>query len=357
MSSHETRIVHESEAQRQYVRLQLPVELEIGGKRYLGEDWSSGGVALKWPVEELRSDHTPIRMEKHFHAVVLFKFDVFQINLPVELEARNVSAEKGRVGCRFVNLTAGQISLLQFIVNAYITGEIVRMGDIIGVVARNNFTDKRALPSATEGLTSGQLFKRKLSKMFNWALVFGASGGLLLYIVLGLWERNFIVTADTATVMAESLLVESPKAGKLYYQPIKPGTRVNKGAPLLMVETSKGNMESVDSPCDCVVRERLSDNHAQVGTGDAVLRLMSTESAPYVQAELPYKQALRLNAGDEAMLGLSGFDHLVAGKILSIETGHDIRHQATLYIESAEKLPVELIGGPAEVRVNTFGQR
>lgn len=357
MSSIEAKIVHESEVQRQYVRLQLPVELEVSGKRYLGEDWSSGGVALKWPADELRAGNELIREGKNFKAVVLFKFDEFQINLPIELEVRNISVEKGRVGCRFVNLTSGQISLLQFIVNAYITGEIVRVGDLIGIVARNNFTGKRSLPSATEGLTGGQKFKRKLSKLFNWALVFGASGGLILYIGLGVWERNFIVTVDAATVMSETLLVESPKSGKLYYQPIKPGTRVNKGMPLLMVETEKGNMESVDSPCDCIVRERLNDNHAQVGTGDAVLRLMSTESEPYVQATLPYKKALRLNEGGAVMLGLSGFDHLVTGKILTIETGDDARHQTTLYIEPGEKLPVELIGGPAEVKINTFNKR
>ncbi len=347
----ESKIVHESEVQRQFVRLQLPVEVEINGKRYMSEDWSSGGLALRWPAEEMRAG---LREGNTLNAVVLFKFGAFDMNLPIDLEVRNISAEKGRIGCRFTNLNPGQISLLQFIVNAYITGEIVRVGDLMEIVARNNNAPKRSIPSATEGLSAGQKFKRRLKTLFNWTLVFGASAALLLYIGFGVWERAFIVAADSATVMGETMLIESPKSGKLFYQPLKQGTRVNKGTPLLMVETAKGNMVSVDSPCDCVIRERLHDNRATISTGAAVLRLISAESTPYVEAKLPVPEALRLSVGDVVMLGLPGFDHLVEGKIASMESGESAKAEATLYIEPMEKLPAELIGGPAEVKANTL---
>ena len=37
------QIVHEAEIHRQYVRLRIPIGVEIDGKRYSVDDWSMGG--------------------------------------------------------------------------------------------------------------------------------------------------------------------------------------------------------------------------------------------------------------------------------------------------------------------------
>lgn len=341
-NTNKAKIVHEAEVQRQYVRLQLPVEVEIAGKRYVSDDWSGGGLSIRWSVEERAASSTLIREGAQFSAVMLFKFGLFDINIPVNLEVRHISDAKGRIGCRFANVNPGQQSLLQFIVNAYITGEIVRVGDVIDIVARDNTARPRSIPAGDVNPARRSL---------GWFAVMGATAALALYIGLGIWERAFVVSMDAAAVMSEPLVVEAPKLGRLFYQPIKPGQKVTKGTPLLSVQTVKGNMESVDSPCNCVIRDRLLDNHARVSTGDPVLRLISTDAAPYVQAHLATAQALRLKPGMAATIALPG--GTVSGHVSSIEAGEG--GMATVYVEPEEKLAADVVGGPATVRVSTLG--
>ena len=64
-------------------------------------------------------------------ATLLFPFDGFELSLPVDLEVRYINAEGGRIGCRFANLTKRHISSLQFLVGAYVSGEVVNAGDVI----------------------------------------------------------------------------------------------------------------------------------------------------------------------------------------------------------------------------------
>lgn len=331
-------LVHESEAQRQYIRLQLPVEVEIEGQRYISEDWSGGGLSLRLP----EGPHPLAQVGVTTKAVLLFKFGTFDINVPVELEVRNVIGS--RIGCRFSNVGTAQLSLLQFIVHAYVTGEVVRVGDIIEIVSRNNTAPKRALPA---GGTAPA--KRTL----GWTLALAASALLITYIGFGVWERAFVVRSDEAVVLSESMVVEAPKSGRLFYQPITPGKPVAKGDPLLMVQTVNGNMESVDSPCNCVVRERLLDNYARVHTGEPVLRLLSIDSNPYVQARVPAGEALRVVPGASAIVTVPGKDGSVPGRVVS-QVAEESKNGATfLYVELEEKLAPETIGGSATVRIRT----
>lgn len=339
------KIVHESEVQRQYVRLQLPVELEIAGKRYMSEDWSGGGLSLCVSPQERAASSTLLREGAHFNAVMLFKFGMFDINIPVELEVRHVAEAKGRIGCRFANVSPGQMSLLQFIVNAYITGEIVRVGDVIEIVARNNEARPRSIPA---GGTS------PVRRGAGWFFVAGATAALALYIGMSLWERAFVVRLNAASVVSESLVVEAPKLGQLFYQPVKPGARVKKGEPLLMVQTEKGNMVSVDSPCNCIVRERLSDNYARVSTGDPVLRLISSDAQPYVEARVPTQDALRLSPGMSAHIALPGGAN-VEGSVAALDAQAQQSGHTVVYIEPKGKIEARFIGGPATVRIGTLG--
>ncbi len=338
-------IVHESEVQRQYVRLQLPVEVEINGRHFISGDWSNGGLSVRVPEEDAQSQ-AMFREGAQLKALLLFKFGSFDINVPVEIEVRNIAA--GRVGCRFVNLGPSQLSLLQFIVNAYITGEIVRAGDIIEIVSRNNTAPKRSVPAGGT---------QPAKRTFGWLAVLAASALLVAYIGAGIWERMFVITSNAGAVLAEPLVVEATKSGKIFFQPIAPGTQVKKGAPLLMVQTLKGNMESVDSPCNCIVRERLLDNYARVHTGEPVLRLLSADAAPYVEAWIPADQALRLTPGTEAVVTLPGRSAPIAGKVTGLEAGRQKAGEALVFVELSEKPSPEQIGGPATIRINTFSLR
>ena len=48
------QIVHEAEIHRQYVRLRIPIAVEIDGTRYSVDDWSMGGFGVAGPITSRR---------------------------------------------------------------------------------------------------------------------------------------------------------------------------------------------------------------------------------------------------------------------------------------------------------------
>ncbi len=349
-----TQIVHEAETQRQHVRLQLPIEVEIGDTVYNADDWSHSGIALHWPDDSLGSGNSTVSIGQHLQGTLRFPFPEFGLTVPIDLEVRNINADNRRVGCRFTNLGERQTSLLQYLVSAYISGEVVSAGDFIDVVGRNNQTTARSLPKRDEGESAFEQTKRKLRRVIGLGATLMVFLLLLGYVITGIYERSYVTRASSASVMTESITVEAPVAGKLFYQPLKPGTKVKTGDPLLMVETDKGNMVSVDSPCNCIVRERLEDNYARTSTAKPAIKMLSVDAEPYITAYVPFDKAVSLARGQEALLSFHGYDRYVKGRISSIDAGNEAKNLTLVIIEPDESLPKSLIGEPVEVTFDTF---
>ena len=104
-----SKIVHESEAQRQFVRVKLPASIQfaVDGNRksYRLHDVSAGGFSF-----DPSGDKLPIGVTYSGH--VLLNVDSVGFTIPVSFEAKTVDAESGRIGCVFQDLGAKEISAL-----------------------------------------------------------------------------------------------------------------------------------------------------------------------------------------------------------------------------------------------------
>ncbi len=346
-------IVHESEVQRQHIRLQLPIKVSIGDFTLDTDDWSSSGVALTWDGSDEDAFASSVAVGHIVDANLLFRFEGFDLSMPMKLELRYIERSKQRAGFRFTNVNERQLSLLQYVVGAYVSGEVVRAGDIIQIVGRNNQLQSRSIPSDKAGLNASQLFKMKMRKLFYSSLVVAASVAAVAYIVMGMYERSFVVVASSGEVMADASTVVSTASGKALFPPKLLDSKVKKGQPLVSIQTEKGNTVSVDSPCDCIVKELLVANHGDVSTGDELVTLTSVDAEPYVEARVPADQAVRLATDNLAVLNFTGMHQTIAGKITRIKVGES-SSQAVVTIAPVDALPVTWVDDPVDVRFDTL---
>jgi mannuronan synthase len=352
MSETSPNIVHEAEANRQHVRITLPAKVRIGNDVFDAADWSSGGISLEMPGNRDISDS--IEKGRVLPAEVNFLFEGFEMAVPLNLEVVNIDRNRGRVGCKFHDLDRRQRNIIQYFVSAYMSGELVRVGDIMDVVARNNMTKARNIPDAKAGMTMAQIQKQKLDKTVRTALVTVISLALLAYIATSIYERFFIVKAHTARVVAEMLTVDTPSGGKIFYAALPADTAVKKGQPIFTVASDTGTVTSADSPCDCIIKNRLMDNNRIVKKGEPALELVRPDAKPFVEASISNEQAVKLEVGQETLLALPGHDTYIRGQVQSIQTVDSAHENSTVVITPVDPLPVEYVDDPVEVRIDTL---
>lgn len=344
------QVVHEAEAQRQHIRISLPASVYIASRNYALADWSVGGISLLLDEGELPPAH--LAQGSNIDGYLQFQFNGFSLSVPVKME---VGFTKGnRVGCKFTDMDRNQRSIMQYLVTAYTSGELVNTGDLLDVVARNNMTKPRNVPDPYLGMSQAEIAKEKAAKTVKLAIVGLISAMLVAYVFASVYERLYIVQATSAQVSAEMLTVDAPAGGKVYYAPILPDMKVRKGQPLLTVSTTSGNAYAVDSPCDCIVKKRLLDNNRLANKGEPALELVRPDTRPYVEAYIPHKEAVKLSVGQDALMALPGHGDYMRGKISIIQAGKGMGGNSLVRIEPEIPLPVEYVDDPVEIRIDTL---
>ena len=344
------QMVHEAEAQRQHIRISLPASVVIDGNAYNLADWSVGGISVLQDGSGRLPAH--LREGTTTDATLLFEFFGFSLNVPIQLE---VNATGGnRIGCKFVNMDRNQRSVMQYLVTAYTSGEMVNTGDLLDVVARNNMTKPRNVPDPYAGLTQAEIAQQKTMKALKMGAFALISILLLAYVVASVYERLYIVKATSALVTAQMLTVDSPAGGKIYYSPILPDMKVKKGQPLLTVSTTNGASFTVDSPCDCIVKKRLLENNRLARKGEPALELVRPDSKPFIEAYIPHKHAVKFAVGQEVLMALPGHDEYLRGQMMIIQAGKGLGGNSYVRIKPNKPLPVEFVDDPVEVRIDTL---
>jgi hypothetical protein len=122
MNAQAPKIVHESEAQRQFIRLKLPARATLGGIQYQVNDLSAGGLSLL-------SVQTPPKAGEKFPLELTLPFQDYSMDVQLEAEVEHYDADQKMLGCRFVNLNASQLSVLNHVLRAFIAGDVVAAGD------------------------------------------------------------------------------------------------------------------------------------------------------------------------------------------------------------------------------------
>lgn len=301
-------VVHEAaEIHRQHVRLRIPIGVEIDGTRYTVDDWSIGGFG----VAERMTAHKP---GDRLMAGLFFPFEDFELTLSLECQIVYIDLESPRFGCRFLGLSQGQASLFRYIVDAYLSGELVAAGDILAVLAQDNAAEAR-VQRLFGALATRETRGRRLRRLFGYLLFLLA--GLLLagLVAAGLYER-YVITTDQAAIVAPFYRLTASSAGTV--EAGAPGL-LHPGDAAARLRGANGAIVPVPSPCECVLDEWHVPPGQVAQAGQAIATLVAADQPLTVRAYLPFETASRLRVGQAAEITVPGKEAPYQGRIERID--------------------------------------
>ncbi len=303
----EPQIVAETEVHRRHVRLRIPVGVEIDGVRYVTDDWSVGGFGVNAELPGRRPGD-------RFTARLFLPFEDFEIVLPVDCELVYVTEDGSRFGCRFLGLSKGQLELFRFVVDAYLSGEIVSAGDVLAVVAR-----------AGEPARLRPLLEEEGGGLRRWlghAALALTAVALLGLAALGIWQRWFVIETEDAVVWTPLVTLEAPLAGRVVAAAREP--IYAPGDVVARIETLDGRVVPLESPCECAVVSWKTLPGQYAAPGEPVLVMADANEPLVVRARVPVRDALRLEVGQRAQVWLPGENEPRLAQITRIDFGPDL---------------------------------
>ena len=248
------KIVHEASTQRQQVRLRVPLLVRFEGKTYQAADWSMGGLRIEG-VETSPAVGSPAALDLDF------QFQGFGFDLDVAAIVRRATPE-GEVAFEFTDLTPSKIELLQFIVGAYVSGELVQAGDLLAISKRENFVAARKQASAADAPQNNwALIQRMVLLGLLWLLALT----LVWVIVSNAFDRWFVVRADGVLTSPEARTIYAPGEGTIAAINARPGTRVKPGQLLVTLDSTIETLRPVTANCDCVAGQTFVEVRGATG--------------------------------------------------------------------------------------------
>lgn len=308
------QVVHEAEVHRQHVRLKIPISVEIDGTRYTVDDWSMGGFGVETGIASRQPG-------ERFPARLIFPFEDFEVSLRLDCQMVYILEDSSRFGCRFLGLSHGQLALFRYLVDAYLSGEIVSGGDILSVAGRENTAEARVQPLSFNPYSEEEARGRRLRRSIGMGVLGVVGLALLGLIALGVKDRWLTPEAETATIEAPIFRVRAPANGILEGREIRDLLR--RGDNIGRVAAPDGQTTSLESPCECAFLRWLTVPGQYVQAGEPVAVLVAADRPLVVRAQVELAQAERLTVGDIAEIIIPGRSEPRLGQIERI----DIRPQ------------------------------
>jgi hypothetical protein len=304
------QVVHEAEVHRQHVRLKIPISVEIDGTRYTVDDWSMGGFGIEAEI-------TSRQPGERFPARLVFPFEDFEVSLRLDCQMVYILEDASRFGCRFLGLSQGQLALFRYLVDAYLSGEIVSGGDILSIAGRENTAEARVHPLSFNPYSEEEARGRRLKRSLGMAILGLIGLGLVGLIGLGLKDRWLTPEAETATIEAPLFRVRAPASGVLEGREIRDLLR--RGDPIGRIAAPDGQWSGLESPCECAFLRWLTVPGQYVAAGEPVAVLVAADRPLVVRAQVEIEVAERLAVGDLAEIIIPGRSEPRLGQIERID--------------------------------------
>lgn len=352
MSQSAAQIVHESEAQRQYVRVRLPAKVTLNGDTYALRDLSSGGLAIV-DVKGSFEKGQVLSLD------LALPFQDFTLDSQLEAQVQNYDASAKTVGVRFINLTKQQISLLNHVIKSFIAGDVVDSSDILNVVARDNFVRVRRQDGATSA--APQVGRQILPLLFIVLL------GLIGAYIIGnsVYQSAFIVKASDGVVEGTVLNFTSTATGVYQSSLTKETLSIKPGDVIGTIQQDDGMSVPLTSACECFVFSAPVKTGQRVATGETLMTLVPVDGKQTVKIRIDNSSVQRLKMTSIPTISIAGDDIDRSGRIVEIksslaqaETAAPATAEAQLpysyiVIQPDQKIPADMIGRPAQVEFKT----
>ena len=344
----QAKIVHESETQRQFVRLQLPAMAEIEGTHYPVKDLSSGGMAIRDFAKFTKKG-------KILDLTLLIPFSDFTLDISLKAEAQYIDKKNGTCGCRFIDLTSNQIAILNHVITSFMSGNMIGGEDIIHIVSRENFVNVR-----NHKTDAPLTLTEKAKKYTAYGFITFLTLILSLFILNNLFDKLFTLKTPHAYVAAKEIIILSPVSGTFTsrinsnLKTIKAGQiigYINTNSPLPHGQTQ--SQTPVISQCDCFILKRNIIEKEYRPENAPLFTLIPQKKDINIVAIIPIDKVHQLQIGTEAQVNLSATKRMLRGIITNIKKNNDPMQSANteptarVTITTKKALALDEINTPA----------
>lgn len=257
---------------------------------------------------------------------LVFDFDGFAVTLTVLADVRQVA--DGEIALDFAEPAGAHLPQLRQILNAYIAGDLVALGSVIGIA------DPKPRVQA-DGIVAA-----------SWTRHFiqGLGTGVVLLALVGVvgvtvYQRTFVTEPMLGTVTQRGETLRATTSGQITFL----DTEAAMGQVALTIAAANGNAVDLTMPCDCIANSMGLAMGATVLEGEPVLKLNGVDSTLVVSVAIAPEGAFRLARGDRIEMILPDGTVMAATTQMS-GVGPDL-------LLPARPLAPDMLGLPVKVRL------
>jgi mannuronan synthase len=264
----------------------MPFMVEIDGRQYRGEGLSLVRAQITGLMDPAINGATRL-------ARLLFSFHGFTIAISASCRISDIDGASGQAVLSFDDPTGAHLPQLRHLINSYIAGDLVTMGQVLGVAG----SEAGRRPSQAGPKVDDT--KWTAGRVAGATLMAGLSAALVLAVANLTYVRFYTAPMDRpALVMPEGQMLTALASGQIDY--LNPDALMGEVA--YSIRSSAGPILSVAMPCDCVASLTGAGAGATVMAGEPVM-LAHPKGAPLVfQTTVPANSLFDLVSAEKVQL-------------------------------------------------------
>jgi len=310
----------------------MPFSAVIDGRQFRGQGLSLVAAYVTGLLDPAIQNGTRI-------VRLMFQFDGFAVSLVVEAIVREGVAGSGEAQLIFVNPTGPHLAQLRHILNAFIAGDLVGLGQTIGVAGT----------AASKGIKRAAVPESRLSPR---RVAGGMAVGVLTLALIAVagtlsYQKLFVTLVPSlGSVVSTGEVLRATTTGQIVFLDPKAA----KGEVSVAIQAASGDVQSLTMPCDCTVTANGLREGSTVLIGEPVLQLVSDSDQYLVAATIPAGLMFDLSDADRIELTFPGGDTALARIEPSGLTQPGAEAQPVL-LRPAAALDASRMGVPVQVRI------
>ncbi len=274
--------------------IDMPFHVEIDGRQYKGR-----GISLvRAGISGLIDPHTA---GAERIAWVVFRFQGFTVALSIEVRMQDVDPAKGTATLVFLEPLGDHLPQLRHLMNAYIAGDLVTLGNALSISVPTAGAKARAAQTGGRG--------QRLRAVAGTTLMLALTAALVTLVAGKVFQRAYTMTLPTPAVTGyEGRTLAATATGQIDF--LNPGAALGEVA--FAIRANTGQTLSVAMPCDCRVEVMGVEAGSTVFAGDPILRLSAPDAPLVLTGAVTPEQVLDLAGASAVDLRFADGSHVAA---------------------------------------------
>lgn len=271
---------NESRNERMHVRVQLPFQVVIDGRRYAGHDISVSGFST--------AKHPPVEANAVAQCDLYIRCNGFRAAIPTTARMMGERADRQGGRFEFTEIGDAEASILRRLIRSHLAGVHMTFEQL--AAKEDPQTVRERVKKTVRPPNPAPSLLR-----FGGTLV--AIGLLLLVLGTALYERLFVIEPDFAAVTAPEIRIYAPTDGELAPHEFDPGDLVKRDQVLVEVHDPEAEAQQVLAEATLNYTERILANLRESlasGGSATVLTAGADDGAPVLSELSPLELRARI---------------------------------------------------------------